>query len=423
METRLSSYFNDATRRALHREVGGYVDNEVSVEAEMASLGARYGLDRIYRFDLGENAHGFSPRIQDYLDALSRGHGLRDHAHQWFNPYPDLDQRALRRGLGDRFGIPAGWILVGAGLDGILALIAQTFLDRRDRYLMPVPSFFLFEELSARMGASPVFLPLREEDGFRWTPSTSRQYRELLAETRPKLVWLANPNNPTGHLIPEAVIEDLVDAAWSQGTLIVVDEAYGEFVDPPGGVSSAARLLYRYPNLMVLRTFSKNFGLAGLRLGYLMCANPDLHMGLKVHKANFSVTRAAADLATIALEDLPFVRRSGVKIRLDADHILEQLGGLADFEMLPTHTCIFLLKHRGLSGPGLRSAFEQMGIITSEMNITGLAGKGYLRLTVRSRLDNDYLIQACRAIQSGRIWRDPASRPVALAHPTGVAAS
>jgi histidinol-phosphate aminotransferase len=403
--------FNTTTRRAMFDDVKGYVDKSRSPERMIERIRAEHHLDRVYRFDLGENADGFSPRIQEYLGQLRAEGRIDAQVSEWFNLYPDVNQTGLKRKLAERFGIPPQWILLGAGADSILDLIARVFLDHRDAYLMPIPSFFLFEAFSGRMGAIPFLLPLNEEDGFRWTERTTRQFKERVDQARPKLIWIANPNNPTGQLIPEGVLEELTEFASAHHAFIVIDEAYGEYTDPPGGVASAARLLHRHPNLMVLRTFSKQFGLAGLRLGYLMCSAKDIHAGLQVHNPNFAVTRVAADLARLALEDEGFLLRSGAATRRNTRQVFAALDPLQAFRAIPTRTCIFMLKHRGLTGPELQREFERKGIIASAVDISGIEGKGYLRFTVRDRADNEYLIRACQEIngRDANAWSAPAA--------------
>ena len=410
MQIKTHKFFNDATRHAMFEQVKGYVAKPTDPEGEVQRFQAQHQLERVYRFDLGENADGYSPHILAYLDALRSDGQLGAKQGTWFNAYPDLNHTRLKRRLAERFMIPEAWILVGAGLDSIVDLITRVFLEQRDAYLMPVPSFFLFEEFSERMGAIPYFLPLQEEDGFQWTTRTTDRFKALVDKARPKLIWIANPNNPTGHFIQDMVLEELLDFASAYNAFMVIDEAYGEYTDPPGAIASAARFLSRYPNLMVLRTFSKAFGLAGLRIGYLMCASPEIHEGLQVHQHNFSVTQISADLARIALDDEDFLLRSRAETQSNARFILAALDTMPRLKAIPTQSSIFMLKHRWVPGPDLKRVFEQKGIIASAIDISGIRDQGYLRFTVRNRADNDYLIQACREIHEGLGERRTAAR-------------
>lgn len=398
MRLKTHKFFNTATRQAMFEKVKGYVDKAHDPDAEIEQILRDTGLPRVYRFDLGENAEGYSPRIQAYLSELRKDGTIDARLNDWLNVYPDRTHTQLRQRLGEKFSLPPEWILVGAGLDSILDLITRVFLDHRDFYVTPIPSFYLFEEYSERMGAIPYFLELDEAEGFRWTARTTQQFKRLVETFRPKLAWIANPNNPTGQHIHEAVLEDLIAFANTYNTFIVIDEAYGEYTDPPSGVHSAATFLHRYENLMVLRTFSKKYGLASLRIGYLMCASQDIHEGLQLHRHHFPVTQLSADLALIALEDEAFLDQSRAQNEANRREVFERLAALETFATVPSQSNIFMLRNRRLEGPALKEALARRGIVTSPLEISGLRDKGYLRLTLRNREDNRILCEACEAI-------------------------
>lgn len=395
MHIKTHKFFNTSTRQAMFENVKGYVDKSADIEGEIARIKARHGVDHVYRFDLGENAEGYSPRLRDYLDELRTDGGLAAHLHR----YPDRTHARLTSRLAEKYGVEPGWIVIGAGLDSILDLITRVFLDHRDFYLMPVPSFYLFEEYSERMGAVPIFLELKEEDQFRWTVHTTNAFKKLVDKFRPKLVWIANPNNPTGQFIQEMVLEDLIDYAGTYNTFVVIDEAYGEYTDRPGEVVSAAQFLKRHENLLVLRTFSKKYGLASLRIGYLMCSSPDILEGIQVHRHHFPVTQLSSDLALLALEDEAFLDRSRVRNALHRREVFDSLAALRQFSAIPSLSNVFMLNCPSL-GPGLQEALERRGIMASSIDISGIQGKGYLRFTLRSQEDNRFLCQACQEIDA-----------------------
>lgn len=396
MHTKIHKFFNAPTRQAMFEGVGSYLD--ASHDADPARLGPLGPANATYRFDLGENAEGYSPRIREYLTELAQDDFMRAR----FNHYPERNHTTLKLRIAEKFSIPPEWIVLGAGLDSILDLIARVFLEHRDIYLMPTPSFFLFEAISERMGAVPYFLDLKEEDAFRWTADTTRRFRRMVEKFRPKLIWIANPNNPTGHYLNDMTIEELVAFASSYNAFVVVDEAYGEYTDPPGEVLSAARLLARHPNLMVLRTFSKKYGLASLRVGYLMCAASRIREGLQVHQPPFPITQLSADLALIALEDDAFLQTTREQTLLNRKALFEQIQRMDRFTLIPSSTNIFMLRHKDMDGPTLRSELRRRGIIASPLEITGLEGKGYLRFCLRKREDNHRLCQALWDLNGGR---------------------
>ena len=396
-------FFNTATRQAMFEQVKGYVDKSIDLGARIERIKREHGIERIYRFDLGENAEGYSPRIEQYLDGFrgSDGRIAPDRLVAWLSAYPDRDHTGLKRALSLRYGIPAEWVLIDAGLDSILDLITRVFLEHGDGFLMPTPSFYLFEEYSERMGAVPYFLPLLERDQYRWTEEVISQYRKLVARFQPKLVWLANPNNPTGQFIEPELLRELIDHACDYNAFVVIDEAYGEYTDPPGDVHSAARWLTRYENLLVLRTFSKKYGLASLRIGYAMCASPDIREGLQVHRHHFPVTQAALDLASIALEDRAFLEHSRARTLANRAEMFQRIGGLQSFALIPSQTNIFMLRNRQLDGAQFAAALERFGIIASPLEISGIKERGFLRFTLRSVEDNLHLCAALEEIDYG----------------------
>lgn len=396
MHFKTHKFFNSSTRQAMFEKVQGYIDKTTDVEAEIEAVRTRHRLDRIYRFDLGENAEGYSPRIRSYLDELR----MDDRNVARLNEYPERSQSGLRQRIAEKYRIPADWIVACTGLDSMLDLIARVFLDHRDIYLMPTPSFFLFEAFSERMGAIPYFLELKEEDQFRWTPRTSLQFMKLVDKFRPKLIWIANPNNPTGQFIPVPELEKLISFASNFNAFVVIDEAYGEYTDLPDEVQSASRFLIRYQNLMVLRTFSKKYGLASLRIAYLMCSSPDIMEGILVHRHPFPVTQLSIDLAKIALEDDAFLNHSRSMNTAKREEVFRELEPLENFSVIPSASNIFMLKHLRLSGEDLKAAFERKGIIASRIDISGIEGKGYLRFALRNRADNQFLCHVCKELNT-----------------------
>ena len=193
MLVKTNKSFNQFTRHALLEKVGGYVNKSKSLEEEIVRLKTRNNLNRIYRFDLGENVDGFSPMVNDFLENLYKNEILFSKLHE----YPDITHLTLRKRLGAIFNIPRQNIVISAGLDSILDLITRVFFEYKDVFLMPVPGFFLFESYSERMGATPVFLKLDEENNFRWTNNTIEEFKDLIIKFRPKIIWISNPNNPT----------------------------------------------------------------------------------------------------------------------------------------------------------------------------------------------------------------------------------
>lgn len=384
--------FNQITRHALLEKVEGYVSKNKSLEEEIVRLKRKNNLQKIYRFDLGENVDGFSPLVNDFLENLYKNEILFSKLHE----YPDITHLSLRKRLGAIFNIPRQNIVISAGLDSILDLITRVFFEYKDIFLAPVPGFFLFESYSERMGATPVFLQLDEEDDFTWTEKTVEKFKDLIVKFRPKITWISNPNNPTGQIIPENLLFEIIELAYSYNVYVVVDEAYHEFIGAPE--DSAAKFSSKFNNLMVIRTFSKALGLAGIRLGYLMCSNNEIIEALLLHRHHFPITQLSLNIARIATKDTSFINQTQKNTEIRRSILFSNLDTLKTFKYVPSNINIFMLKNKFLLANELDKKLKQFGIITSYLNITGIAQNNYLRITVRSEDDNLYLFNACKKI-------------------------
>lgn len=201
----------------------------------------------IIKLDANENPYGPSPRV---LDALSR--------FPWYHIYPDPQQGELRQALAGYTGLPAEHILPGHGADELLDYLCRLFLAPGDSILNCPPTFGMYS-FDAKLSGARV-IEVWRDDHFRLDVAGIER---AVKEHRPKLLFLTSPNNPDGSLIPHDALRRLLRLPL----IVVVDEAYIEFAEDPAA-NSVASWVPHTPNLIVLRTFSKWAGLAGLRLGY-----------------------------------------------------------------------------------------------------------------------------------------------------------
>lgn len=376
------------TQTGLAANIGGYVCGERNLHEHVESIRKKYSHSKVYRFDLGQNNDGCAPEVAGRLEDLLQRADVR----MLLKEYPALSYRALLKKLSDLHGVPPGWLLVSAGIEQMIGLIACAFLEGGDRVAVNLPSFFVFESFSIRMGASIERLPLRERDGFNWTTETVDACRRLVHQRRPKIIWVANPNNPTGLSVPEAFVEYIVREAHRYGTLVVFDEAYGEYTDPPLRVNSASRLLRTCDNLIVLRTFSKAYGLAGLRIGYAISSNPEVLSALRVHSYNYPITQFSLDLAECAVDHLEYLEEARRRARDRRDAFLRRIEEMGSFSCVGTDCCILMIRHESLSAEALSSQLESRGIFTSKISASGAGGR-YVRVTLGSAEDNRVLLE------------------------------
>jgi len=386
-------YFSHATRHTLLDRVKGYLDKSNSIEVHRQLLMKKYGLDELYAFDIGENPNGYSPKVRDYLHILNDENGESLHLEH----YPEITHNCLKQRIARHFDVHEDWILISSGLDSIIDLITKVFYDPGDNYLLPVPTFYLFEEYAERMRARPVYFKVGENSRLVWTPSLVQRFEEILSQVKPKNIWLTNPNNPSGQTIPKEILHELIDLAYRNHCFVVVDEAYGEYMDDLEQ-DSASRFLHQFPNLMVLRTFSKAYGLAGIRLGYLMCSSTDVIDALMVHRYYFPAPQMCLQIAQIAIEDHAYIRQTRSSARKHTSEMYKAFDQMESFEYIPSLSHVFMLKNKYLKASELYELLLERGFVVTNLTISGLEDDSYVRVAGRDTDDNLLFLRACREI-------------------------
>ncbi|MFH1589913.1 MAG: aminotransferase class I/II-fold pyridoxal phosphate-dependent enzyme [archaeon] len=246
------------------------------------------------------------------------------------------------------------------------------------------------EEAAAHVNAKIISSDLSEKNGFKWNKQNLKDYLgSIKKEPKVDLYWLCTPNNPTGTTIPMDNIEQIVAKASEKNKLVVVDEAYGEYIDDTNDKrkNSAVQLLDKYSNLIVTRTVSKGLGLAGIRVGYAI-GSPEVIEIMEKMRLQFPTGILNQKIAKVALEDTAYmnkVREQTVKAR---EQLIEGLGD--SYIIHPSETSVLTIK--GTSGNNLVDKFAKEGIIVQGLGYLPNMD-GYVRLTVRSPEENAYVIK------------------------------
>ena len=249
----------------------------------------QYGVRDVTKLGSNENPLGLSPRVREALIAAI------DRIHH----YPDPECSRLRRLVSARLGVTPEHLFFANGVDNVLTCLGLAFLDAGDRCVVAAPTYTAYASLALVLGAVPVEVPLKD-----WRVDVPAM---AAAADGAKAVIVCNPNNPTGTIIRRDEADALL-ARVSADTLVVFDEAYAEWADDAGFPDSAA-LVRRHSNLVVLRTFSKIYGLAGLRVGYAI-ADPGLVACMNQVREPFAVDRLAQAAAEAILDDNAYLRAS-----------------------------------------------------------------------------------------------------------------
>jgi len=323
------------------------------------------------RLDFNENTVGCSPRVRAALARVTR---------EQVATYPEYE--VMRRRLARFLRVAPDELLLANGGDDALRVIADAFLEPRARVLVVDPTFPMYHFYAALTGACLVRLRYDGEMRFP-LDDVLRALRN-----RPRVFFLANPNNPTGTLVTTAQLRAVLGAA--KRTVVVVDEAYAEF----SGVS-ALGWIRRYPNLIVVRTFSKAMGLAGLRLGCLL-ANRELIAAMRKTQPPFAVNSLALIAADAAIRDRAYIRRYVREVQLARQELLRRLMQLG-IKTFPS-SANFLLADLGERGAALLRALKRQGILLRD-RAAEFNRPGYVRITVGTRPQMRRLIRALE-----RLW-------------------
>ena len=305
------------------------------------------------------------------------------------NRYPDGDALDLRTALADRYGRPLEQVAVGNGMDDLLELLGDALLDHGDEVVFADPSFTLYQSICMRRGALAVMVPLLEDFHH------DLQGMADAIGPRTKLVIVCNPNNPTGNYLPAAEIAAFVDKA-PEDVLVVIDEAYNEFV-AAADWQDTLKLQAERPNVCVFRTFSKVYGLAGLRVAYGLCP-VSMKDALDKVRQPFNVNRLAQVAAVEALKHQDQVherRRMVIEAREYLEGALTRMGR----KVVPSETNFVLVSIEGLREPqeSVCEALMALGVIVRDGN--GLGCPGWARVSVGTREEIDFFLERLRSLE------------------------
>jgi histidinol-phosphate aminotransferase len=317
-----------------------------------------------------------------------------------FNRYAAEQPFRLRAALAERHGVAPECGVVGNGSNELTYTLGLCFIAPGTPVVLPAPMFALFEKVVHLYGGRAVMVPPRADLGF----DVDALEAAIRAE-RPAYTVLATPNNPTGLALTPADVERL--AAASPG-LLVVDEAYGEFVPE---TPSATALIERFPNVLVMRTFSKAFGLAGLRVGYLV-GHADVMRELMKSRLPFVVDPIAEHVALWLCEHDERVREIAADLRARTQRLRRDAAERTGVEALPTEANFFLMRLAGYDGPGLQTAFAGHGVSVRTMHAYPEL-PGCVRVSCGTEGENRRFLAALDALSA----RAPAPAPSDSAPP------
>ncbi|HEX4448798.1 MAG TPA: histidinol-phosphate transaminase [Polyangiaceae bacterium] len=323
---------------------------------------------RVVKLNTNENPYPPSPRVLDAIRAVP-AHALQ----RYPRPMADEFRAAASRVL----GVPEESILAGNGSDDILTIATRTFLAPGDALAYPEPTYSLYPVLAKLQDARIVTVP--------WAPGWSLPIEALVAAGA-RAIYLANPNAPTGTLVPVSAVEALARAF--EGVLLV-DEAYVDFAD-----HNCLELALRLPNVVVSRTLSKSYSLAGLRFGFAV-ARPEVVAEMVKVKDSYNCDALSIAAAAAAIADQDYARGTWAKVRAERARLTHALEGLG-WSVLPSQANFVLATVPGGRAAQVLAALKARGVLVRYFDAPGLDDK--LRITVGTSDDTDALLAALTAL-------------------------
>ena len=322
-------------------------------------------VEGIIKLDANENPYGCSPRVNKALAAYPH-----------FNIYPDDGQTRIRKLLAGYCGVDAKHIIAGGGSNQLIDLILRLFISPGEEVINCVPTFGIFRFSTLLCGGRVVEVP--RDDSF----AVDVRAVKAAITKKTKVIFLVNPNNPSGTSVPQAGILEILET----GLPVVIDEAYGEFSQ-----KTMIPLLGKYPNLMILKTFSKWAGLAGLRIGYGLFPEKIADYLLKI-KMPYNVNVAALVAVEESLKGIDYLKDNVGKIIAERGRLFQELKKVGWLKAVPSQANFILCQVEKGDAKELKQKLQQKGILVRYFEEPRL--KDYIRISVGKPEHTDALIKA-----------------------------
>ncbi len=358
---------NKGIERLIRSDLATFGGYAASTSPETLEGKVEVPVESIIKLDANENPYGCSPRVSQALAAYSS-----------FNIYPDDGQTRLRKLLEGYTGIDAKYIVAGSGSNQLIDLVLRLFINKGDEVINCVPTFGIYRFSTELCGGTLLEVP-RDEN---FAVNVDAVKSAISKST--KIIFLVNPNNPTGTLIPQKDILEILDT----GLPVLVDEAYYEFSG-----QTVAPLVSQYENLMVLRTFSKWAGLAGLRVGYGLFPPKIADYLLRI-KIPYNVNVAALVAVEESLADIDYLMGMVKTIIAERERLFAELEKIEWLKPFPSQANFILCAVLKGEARELRQTLQDKGILVRYFDQPLL--RNFIRISVGKPEHTDALIECLR---------------------------
>ena len=333
--------------------------------------------EKIVDFSSNVNPLGCHPGVKKYLkNQLNQIH-----------VYPDSESTRLRSNLKWFTGINTSQILIGNGATEIIYNFCSTFVNKKSKVLIPCPTFSEYEKAVNFFGGKPI--PFR-------TLNLNLDLQKFMKKIPTKgIVFICNPNNPTGEILSKKNMEQIVKLAEKKSTLVFIDETFIELV--PDSNPSLVKTLKSYENLFILRSFTKSFGLAGLRIGYGLGSKKIIEILQRV-KIPWNVNYIAQTAASAALCYSDFLEKSRENIKKENSFLMNSLSEFEWLSCFSSSTNFILIKTK-INSKLLQKKLLKKNILVRDCSTFCGLDENYIRIAVKNRVQNKLLVKALGEIK------------------------
>jgi histidinol-phosphate aminotransferase len=359
----------NSIKKYIRPDLAAFVGYSARISPDTLEGKVEVPVDNIIKLDANENPYGCSPAVSKALASYDE-----------YNIYPDDGQTKLRKLLAGYCGADEKYIVAGGGSNQLIDLILRLFLNRGEEVINCVPTFGIYKFSTDLCGGKLVDIPRKDKFDIDVLAV------QAAVTDRTKVIFLANPNNPTGNIISEADIRNILDT----GVVVVVDEAYYEF-----SRQTVVALIEEYENLIVLRTFSKWAGLAGLRVGYGLFPPEIADYILKI-KIPYNVNAAAMVAVEESLKDIDYLQSTVQKLIDERERLFTELETISWLKPYPSQANFILCRVEKGNALQLRQKLQEKGILIRYYDDTLL--KDYVRISVGKPEHTDALMNVLRSM-------------------------
>lgn len=363
--------------RAIVSEMDSYVPGKSQDE-----IASEFNLNKDDIIKLGSNENPFGPSAKA-IEAIGK-------ECKNINRYPESVLNELQQELANYSGVKQSQVIIGGdGADEIIDVLAKTFIDEGDEFIVPLPSYMYYEYLLQQYGARPVYAKWNLEENKLDTDSILNSIND-----KTKMIFLCTPNNPTGTLIDEKDIRDI--ASGNPDVLIVVDEAYFEYAEVTN-----KDLINEFDNIFIIRTMSKVMGLAGMRMGYGLACSEIIEYMHRI-KPVFSLTRLSYVAALNTLRDKNYIETSIEKGIESREYLYNELSKIDSLNVFPSKSNFMLISIKDTGFTASEFAFELMkkGVIVRDCTSFKGLNEYWIRISICTLEEDKKFIDIVKEVLS-----------------------